>query len=147
MPSAKPQAGCSRKHNVVIQVALAGMPIDANLSQARHCRSGSRWLKATDADYLEVRKNLNVGTDENERLPRLRQVIAGAGQNASQLLARRAGVHVDLHAHRHFNDLWSFPSHLGLPRDGANTRTDHECKTVARLTQGPHRRTSLSIAI
>jgi hypothetical protein len=47
------------------------------------------------------------------------QLAAGAGQNTSQLLARRAGVHVDLHANRHFNDLWSLPSHLGLPSDGA----------------------------
>jgi hypothetical protein len=47
------------------------------------------------------------------------QLAAGAGQNTSQLLARRAGVHVDLHANRHFNDLWSLPSHWGLPSDGA----------------------------
>jgi hypothetical protein len=44
------------------------------------------------------------------------QLAAGAGQNTSQLLARRAGVHVDLHANRHFNDLWSLPSHRGSPK-------------------------------
>jgi hypothetical protein len=47
------------------------------------------------------------------------QLAAGVGQNTSQLLARRAGVHIDLHANRHFNDLWSLPSHWGLPSDGA----------------------------
>src|ERR1700733_5036142 len=31
------------------------------------------------------------------------------------LFARRAGVHVDFHAHRHFNNLWSFPGHFILP--------------------------------
>jgi hypothetical protein len=62
-------------------------------------------------------------------------MTAGAGQNTSRLLARRAGVHVDLHANRHFNDLWSLPSHWGLPRDGA-TLHHHKRKTAARSTQG-----------
>jgi hypothetical protein len=31
------------------------------------------------------------------------------------LFARCAGVHVDFHAHRHFDDLRSFPGHSGLP--------------------------------
>ena len=31
------------------------------------------------------------------------------------LFARRAGVHVDFHANRHFHDFWSFPSHLRSP--------------------------------
>jgi hypothetical protein len=56
------------------------------------------------------------------------QVTAGAGQNASRLLARRAGIHVDFHADRHFNDLRSFPSHSGLPRDGAEFCTDTNVK-------------------
>jgi hypothetical protein len=30
------------------------------------------------------------------------------------LFARRAGVHVDFHAHRHFDDLWSLPGHSNL---------------------------------
>ena len=42
------------------------------------------------------------------------QSAARAGQNASMLLlARRAGVHVDFHAHRHFDDFRSLPSHSG----------------------------------
>jgi hypothetical protein len=31
------------------------------------------------------------------------------------LLARRAGVHVDFHAHRHFDDLRGSPGHFKLP--------------------------------
>ena len=31
------------------------------------------------------------------------------------LFARCAGVHVDFHAHRHFNNLRSFPGHSNLP--------------------------------
>ena len=69
------------------------------------------------------------------------QLAAGVGQNTSQLLARCAGVHVDLHANRHFNDLWSLPSHLALPSDGA-TLHRRERKTDARLTQGSVRRMS-----
>ena len=67
---------------------------------------------------------------------------AGAGQNALQLLARRAGVHVDFHAHRHFDDLRSFPSHLGLPSSMVQHSHRAERKTAARLTQGLVRRTS-----
>ena len=74
----------------------------------------------------------------------LRQRIAEAGQNASRLLACRAGVHVDLHANRHFNDLWSLPSHLGLPSDGANSRTGAERKTDTRLVQEPARTVPVS---
>jgi hypothetical protein len=70
-----------------------------------------------------------------QRLPRLRQVTAGAGQNALRLLACRAGVHIDLHANRHFNDLWSFPSHLGLLSDGANTQHHLERKTAEGSAQ------------
>jgi hypothetical protein len=33
----------------------------------------------------------------------------------SWLLAGRAGVHVDFHADRHFNDLRCFPGHFDLP--------------------------------
>jgi len=43
------------------------------------------------------------------------RVVAGAGQTVStRLLTRRAGVHVDFHAHRHFHNLRSFPTHQGF---------------------------------
>ena len=32
------------------------------------------------------------------------------------LFARRAGIHVDFHAHRHFDNLRRFPGHSSLPR-------------------------------
>jgi hypothetical protein len=32
-----------------------------------------------------------------------------------RLLAGGAGIHVDFHAHRHFDDLWCFPGHFGSP--------------------------------
>jgi hypothetical protein len=39
-------------------------------------------------------------------------MIAGAGQIVRcSLFARCAGVHVDFHAHRHFDNLRSFPGH------------------------------------
>src|SRR5215475_11997831 len=55
------------------------------------------------------------------------QITAGAGQIASQLLASRADVHVDFHAHLHFDDLRSFPGHSGLP---SSWRTTGACLTV-----------------
>jgi hypothetical protein len=35
-------------------------------------------------------------------------------QKFADLFTRRASVHVDFHAHWHFNDLWSFPGHFAL---------------------------------
>jgi hypothetical protein len=32
-----------------------------------------------------------------------------------RLLAGRAGVHVDFHANRHFDNFWSLPSHFNSP--------------------------------
>jgi hypothetical protein len=33
------------------------------------------------------------------------------------LFARCAGIHVDFHAHRHFDNFRCFPGHLGPPGD------------------------------
>ncbi|GKQ52765.1 hypothetical protein BRSPCE3_36200 [Bradyrhizobium sp. Ce-3] len=41
-------------------------------------------------------------------------IEAAAGRQMA-LLARCAGVHVDFHAHRHFDDLRCFPGHFVLP--------------------------------
>jgi hypothetical protein len=44
-------------------------------------------------------------------------LAARAGQIALMLLlARCAGVHVDFHAHRHFDNLWSLPGHYESPK-------------------------------
>jgi len=47
------------------------------------------------------------------------------------LLARCAGVHVDLHANRHFDNLRSFPSHWESPKLLAShlARGPHRCRT------------------
>src|SRR4051794_31635069 len=42
-----------------------------------------------------------------------RSTILGAVVS-TRLFARGAGVHVDFHADRHFDDFWSFPGHRGL---------------------------------
>ena len=65
------------------------------------------------------------GCCEAARLPRLK--AAGCRQSRADrfdkvLLARCAGVHVDFHAHRHFDNLRSFPGHLGLPSSLARCR-------------------------
>ncbi len=60
---------------------------------------------------------------------------AGAGQTASHLLARSADVHVDFHAHLHFDDLRSFPGHSGLPSDLAQPLRRLNRKTAMRLAQ------------
>jgi hypothetical protein len=35
--------------------------------------------------------------------------------NGWGLFARRAGVHIDFHADRYFNDLWGLPGHCWSP--------------------------------
>jgi hypothetical protein len=52
------------------------------------------------------------------RLPRLKQQIAAEPGRSfrGRLFARSAGVHVDFHAHRHFDNLRSFPTHFGSPK-------------------------------
>jgi hypothetical protein len=47
------------------------------------------------------------------------------------LFTRRAGVHVDFHAHRHFHNLRSFPTHEGLP---STVWHDVRAGTETRLT-------------
>ena len=77
------------------------------------------------------RETSSSSNSETEQLPGpQQQAVAGAGQTVStRLFTRRAGVHVDFHAHRHFHDLRSFPTHEGLPssvwhdvRAGSETR-------------------------
>jgi len=51
------------------------------------------------------------------RLPRLKkhdEFLNRAGSSRSGLFARCAGIHVDFHAHRHFDNLWSLPVHSNL---------------------------------
>jgi hypothetical protein len=50
------------------------------------------------------------------------------GSLRSRLLARGAGVHVDLHANWHFNDLRCFPGHLTSPK------LRRQCRTKRRLS-------------
>jgi hypothetical protein len=57
-----------------------------------------------------------------------RQIACRAGQIVS-LFARRAGVHVDFHAHRHFDNLRGLPGHAFLP----NRWPSHRRKTSANL--------------
>src|SRR6478735_12833449 len=65
------------------------------------------------------------------------QMTAGAGQIASLLFARCADVHVDFHAHLHFDDLRSFPGHLGLPSHLAQHLRRPKRKAAMRFTQEP----------
>jgi hypothetical protein len=90
----------------------------------------SKSAEAIDAEALD--KSLRFGPrllsakevcrcfearETGRRLPRLeQQSAAGAGQIVSmRLFPRGAGVHVDFHAHRHFDNLRSFPAHWALP--------------------------------
>jgi hypothetical protein len=67
-----------------------------------------------DAVYFEVVYfGVVVG-----RLPRLEAASRcwePGRSSLCDLFARCAGVHVDFHAHRHLDNLRSFPSHSGLP--------------------------------
>ncbi|CCD88899.1 protein of unknown function [Bradyrhizobium sp. ORS 285] len=45
-------------------------------------------------------------------------IPAGPGRHTRQLFAGGAGIHVDFHADRHFNNLRCFPGHCPLLQDG-----------------------------
>jgi hypothetical protein len=62
------------------------------------------------------------------------------------LFARRAGVHIDFHAHRHFDNLWGFPGHFDSPKFGATRRAVTEPRTAIDTAQVRHiaQRTGLS---
>jgi hypothetical protein len=49
-----------------------------------------------------------------------------------RLFASRAGIHVDFHADRHFDDLWSLPRHFGSPLE-QNGRLPHRYKDKTTL--------------
>src|SRR3569832_305536 len=155
IPSARAQAGCSKKHSTAAKRApvetSVRLPkfIKPNLLRKRNGASLSRRVAQNrgDKNVAAATKNFRMMTfgkrrEGPQRLPRPRQVTAGAGQNASRLLACRAGVHIDLHAYRHFDDLWSFPSHLGLLSTGAKRSHQREPKTDGGLAQESRSRTS-----
>ena len=62
---------------------------------------------------------------------------AGAGQIVWRcLLARRAGVHVDFHAHRHFDDFRSLPGHSrGLPLVWRGAHAEIERRASSKAAQ------------
>jgi len=68
---------------------------------------------ATNRDKIRLAYKKNE--EEQHACHGPQQMTAGAGQIALLLLARRADVHVDFHAHLHFDYPRSFPGHLGLP--------------------------------
>ena len=59
-----------------------------------------------------VRLSADLQTGQPPAPAGCKETGGGRGDIAkSLLLARRAGVHVDFHADRHFNDLRCFPGH------------------------------------
>ena len=77
------------------------------------------------------------------RLPRLEAAdrCTSRADRLDRLFARGAGVHVDFHAHRHFDNLRSFPGHSssrlhqGLPSSLARIRAGAEPRATSDLAQ------------
>jgi hypothetical protein len=93
----------------------------------------TRLLPATCSGYI---CGLRIGTTQ---LPGSEhQHVAGAGQTVfDALFTRRAGVHVDFHAHRHFHDLRSFPTHECLPSSvWREVRASVETRGAPDVAQG-----------
>ena len=69
------------------------------------------------------------------RLPRLEAAERrqSRAERFDGLLARCAGVHVDFHAHRHFDDFWSLPSH-----SGSSQLIWHDVRTGAEPRAAPN---------
>ncbi len=58
-----------------------------------------------------------------------------AGRHEVCSLACCAGVHVDFHANRHFNDLRCFPGHFSLPSSTARSPRGDKRKTTPKAAQ------------
>src|SRR6185312_3478253 len=108
---------------------FAGMPGKVG------ARVFGRWSCATFVVRYGKKFAGRPSAGRNRRLPRPAAESAGAGQNASLLFARRADVHVDFHAHLHFDDLRSFPGHSVLPSVWRNSPRRLKRKTETRLMQ------------
>ncbi|SHI02416.1 hypothetical protein SAMN05443248_7560 [Bradyrhizobium erythrophlei] len=84
-----------------------------------HARIAPAFWHVAHVRVLECEKFVGVSIQPlvpaNCRPPRVSEKPAGPGAK-SLLLARRAGVHIDFHADRHFNDLGRFPGHDSLLR-------------------------------
>jgi hypothetical protein len=69
--------------------------------------------------------------------PRLAAEIANRAGRIVQraLLARGAGVHVDFHAHRHFDNLWGLPGHSSPPKHFAISASSRHSKLGPARTE------------
>jgi hypothetical protein len=95
-----------------------------------------------EASCHALKKIPEVATDvarsSLRKLRRNRQSTSVAIRSCRfRLFAGRAGVHVDFHANRHFNDFWSLPSHFRSPlsrRDGrlSSRRKDRTAPKIAQ---------------
>lgn len=109
------QTGCPTDNGVRCPAGCAIATSVAAVKLGPHeAGTGLRCEMSDFEGRAEVRSR---GEDRNKRLPRLATQCCEAGQSASLLLARCADVHVDFHAHLHFDDLRSLPGHSGLPSD------------------------------
>ena len=93
--------------------------------RTKYAGLGRRWLISShvSAEALEDRNPVTIDvavltSGGDGRLPRLEAngLLAKPGRSPRcGLFARCAGVHVDFHAHRYFDNLRSFPGHSFLP--------------------------------
>jgi hypothetical protein len=93
--------------------------------RTKYAGLGRRWLISShvSAEALEDRNPVTIDvavltSGGDGRLPRLEAngLLAEPGRSPRcGLFARCAGVHVDFHAHRYFDNLRSFPGHSFLP--------------------------------
>jgi hypothetical protein len=105
--------------------------------------------------YPEPREIFASGTLKNQGTQKISEVAAAVvripwswsfvttgahlrrnAELSQRLFARRASVHVDLHANRHFDYFWSLPGHLRSPlgRDG-RCRTENKDRTPPKIAQ------------
>jgi hypothetical protein len=92
-------------------------------------RSPSRGMKHAVENLFEKSENLSARIlgPQAPASVRKAKIASRTGQVTPRgLLARCAGVHVDFHAHRHFDNLWSLPGHLNLHFESGHTKSQFQ---------------------
>ncbi len=125
-PGDRPQPAILPTLRTGVRSSTFLMPRKSERERTNYAGLGRCWLIrfCVSAEALEdgtpgQNRRCRPGIRASGRLPRLKAngLLVEPGRSPRcGLFARCAGVHVDFHAHRYFDNLRSFPGHSFLPR-------------------------------
>jgi hypothetical protein len=122
---------CQHKRKIISTLILCRNPVEARIGRDQYGQKG--FLVALKPGFDCSNSVSNAPPRSSRSEPKF---APGARRcSRSQLFARRAGVHVDLHANGHFNDLRCFPSHFVLPNVATLLPHKNKAKPTSNIAQ------------